>query len=201
MTYYTKHNKVFEPSTHVKPPLIDLWLKAIDSGRMIDVVLVDFKKAFDLLDHQILPNKLEIYGIKDAALSWFDIYLTNRKQQVSINNCKSDFKHICYGVPQGSIVGPLLFFINDLPLYNKNMLTILYADDTILCDIQDTVEHIENNLQTSLNSLQIWCRSNSMIQNSSKTKVMFVARNQKRQNLDVNFQKGPLIVCFQMRRF
>ena len=66
--------------------LIDLWLNAIDNSKMVGVVLVDFKKAFDLVDHQILTNKLEKYGIKDEALMWFNTYLTNRKQQVAINN-------------------------------------------------------------------------------------------------------------------
>ena len=152
---------------------------------MVGVVLVDFKKAFDLVDHQILINKLEIYGIKDDALMWFDTYLTNRKQQVTINNSKSDFQHISCGVPQGSILGPLLFllFINDLPLYTNNVFTDLYADDTTLYDVQDSVEQIENNLQSALNNLHIWCRGNGMILNSSKTKVMLVTTNQKRQKL------------------
>ena len=167
---------------------------------MIGVVLVDFKKAFHRVDHQILLNKLETYGIKDDALSWFDTYPTNRKQQVSINNCKSDFKQISYVVPQGSILGPLLFllFINDLPLYTNKVFTDLYADDTTLYDIQDSMKQIDNNIQSALNSLQIWCRSNGMILNSSKPKVMLVTTNQKRQrlnkkNLDLNFQNEPLI--------
>ena len=69
--------------------MIDLWLTAIHNGKMIGIVLVDFKK--DLVVHQILLNKLEIYGIKDEALWWFNTYPTNRKQQVKINNGKSDF--------------------------------------------------------------------------------------------------------------
>ena len=166
--------------------MIDLWLSAIDNGKMIGVVLVDFKKAFDLVDHRILLNKLEIYGIKDEALLWFDNYLTNRKQQVTINNNKSDFMNISCGVPQGSILGPLLFllFINDLPLYTNNVFTDLYADDTNLYDIQDSMEQIENNLQTALNSLHIWCRSNGMVLNPTKTKVMLVTTNQKRTRLN-----------------
>ena len=179
--------------------MIDLWMNAIDSGKMVGVVLVDFKKAFDLVDHQILIDKLKIYGIKDEALSWFNTYLTNRKQQVAINNCKSDFKQISYGVPQGSILGPLLFllFINDLPLYTSNVFTDLYADDTTLYDVHDSMEQIENNLQSSLNNLQIWCRNNGMILNSSKTKVMLVTTYQKRQrltndHLDLTYNKESL---------
>ena len=179
--------------------MIDLWMNAIDSGKMVGVVLVDFKKAFDLVDHQILIDKLEIYGIKGEALSWFNTYLTNRKQQVAINNCKSDFKQISYGVPQGSILGPLLFllFINDLPLYTSNVFTDLYADDTTLYDVQDSMEQIGNTLQSSLNNLQIWCRSNGMILNSSKTKVMLVTTYQKRQRLtndqfDLTYNKESL---------
>ena len=168
--------------------MIDLWINAIDSGKMVVLVLVDFKKAFDLVDHQILIDKLEIYGIKDGALSWFNIYLTNRKQQVAINNCRSDFKQISYGVPQGSFLGPPLFllFINDLPQYTSNVFTDLYVDDTTLYDVQDSMEHIENNFHSSVNNLQIWCRSNGMIINLSKTKVMLVTTYQKRQRLTNN---------------
>ena len=117
---------------------------------------------------------------------------------MTIDNKKSDFQPISCGVPQGSILGPLLFllFINDLPLYT-NVFTDLYADDTTLYDVQDSMEQIENNLQTALNSLQIWCRQNGMILNSSKTKVMLVTSNQKRQrlpndNLDLKFNNESL---------
>ena len=179
--------------------MIDSWLDAIDKGKMIGVVLVDFKKAFDLVDHNILLDKLSLYSIKGEALSWFNTYLTQRKQQVSVNNCKSDFKHVSYGVPQGSILGPLLFllFINDLPLYTNNVYTDLYADDTTVYDIQDSVEEIETNLQSTLNNLHAWCRDNGMILNSSKTKVLLVTTTQKRQrlqneNLDLKFNNESL---------
>ena len=179
--------------------IIDLWLNAIDSGKIVGVVLVDFKKAFDLVDHEILKDKMKIYGIKDEALLWLNSYLTDRKQQVTIDNTKSDFKPISCGVPQGSILGPLLFllFINDLPLYTNNVFTDLYADDTTLYDIQDSLEQLENNLQSALNSLHIWCKQNGMKLNSSKTKVMLVTSNQKRQrltneNLDLIFNNESL---------
>ena len=105
---------------------------------------------------------------------------------MTINNNKSDFMNISCGVPQGSILGPLLFllFINNLPLYTNNVFTDLYADDTNLNDIQDSMEQIEINLQTAFNSLHIWCRSNGMVLNATKTKVMLVTTNQKRARLN-----------------
>ena len=165
--------------------MIDSWLNALDSSKMIGVVLVDFKKAFDLVDHQILLSKLEIYGIKENALIWFNSYLTHRMQQVSVDNNKSEFQQVKHGVPQGSILGPLLFllFINDLPLYLNNVKADLYVDDTTLYDIQHTVEDIEKNLQTALRNLYTWCQCNGMVLNSAKTKVMLITTYQKRQRL------------------
>lgn len=166
--------------------MIDSWLNAMDNGKLVGVVLVDFKKAFDLVDHQILLSKLELYGINNKALMWFNTYLTHRQQQVSINNNKSDFETVTCGVPQGSILGPLLFllFINDLPLYVDDVSSDLYADDTTLYDIQDSLDMIEQNLQSGLNQLHIWCKNNGMVLNSAKTKVMLITTNQKRQRLD-----------------
>ena len=146
---------------------IDSWLNAMDNGELVGIVLVDFKKAFDLVDHQILLSKLKLYGISSEALMWFDTYLsnTNRRQLVSLNNCKSDFEKVTCGVPQGSILGPLLFllFINDLPLYVDNVSADLYADDTTLYDIQTSLEAIEVNLQEGLNQLHICCKNNRMV--------------------------------------
>ena len=71
--------------------MIDLWLNAMGNGEQLGIVLVDFKKAFDLVDHQILLSKLKLYGISSEVLMWFDTYLTNRRQLVSLNNCKSYF--------------------------------------------------------------------------------------------------------------
>ena len=77
---------------------------------MIGVVLVDFKKAFDLVDHKILLSKIKLYGIDNEALMWFNTYLAHRQQQVSLNDNESDFETVTFGVPQGSILGPLLFY-------------------------------------------------------------------------------------------
>ena len=102
-------------------------------------VLVDFRKAFDLVYHNLLLQKLKHYKIKDLSLSWFDSYLHNRTQQVTVNTSQSKAESILFGVPQGSILGPLLFliFINDLSLFLKDAVCSvdLYADDTTLFEI------------------------------------------------------------------
>ena len=179
--------------------MTDSWLNAIDDGNMIRVVLVDFKKAFDLVDHDILLTKLEIYGIRNEPLSWFKSYLSQRQQQVSINNTKSSFRPVSCGVPQGSILEPLLFllFIDDLPLYTSNVSTDMYADDTTLYDVQSSQEVIERNLQIVLNKLHIWCKNNRMVLNAAKTKVMLKTTNQKWRGLN----KKVLILNIRMTPF
>ena len=114
--------------------MTDSWLKAINEGKMVGCVLVDFRKAFDLVDHEILLRKFKCYKCTDSCLSWFESYFCNRKQRLSLNNFLSDASDVIHGVPQGSILGPLLFliFINDLPLYLKDNGCTIYADDTTI---------------------------------------------------------------------
>ena len=158
-------------------------------------VLVDFRKAFDLVDHQLLLNKLRCYKCNETCIKWFESYLTNRTQRVSINSHLSKSETVTCGVPQGSILGPLLFliFINDLPLALKNSAAVdLYADDTIFYDFQNDIEHLETNLQLALSSLQEWCQQNGMVINTEKTKIMLITSRQKRQNL----QKSVLSLTY-----
>ena len=168
--------------------MVDSWLKAINEGKIVGCVLVDFRKAFDLVDHEILLRKLKCYKCNDSCLSWFESYLCHRKQRVSLNNNLSSTSEVIHGVPQGSILGPLLFliFINDLPLYleNKTSTIDLYADDTTIYYSSSDTLMLERNLQKSLDCLQIWCRENGMILNTDKTKVMLITSRQKRMNLN-----------------
>ena len=89
--------------------MIDSWLHSIDNGQMIGVVLVVFKKAFDLVDHQIHLSKLEIYGIKDEALQWFKTYLTQRRKQVYVKNNTSDIGQVLCGFHKDQFLA--LFYV------------------------------------------------------------------------------------------
>ena len=106
----------------------------LDSGNLVISLFLDFRKAFDSINHEILLKKLHHYGIRGLAHKWFSSYLSNRQQFVSINGVCSGQCEVSYGVPQGSILGPILFllFINDFPKCNPFFKYTLFADDTTL---------------------------------------------------------------------
>ena len=110
----------------------DNWAFNIDRGSVNAVVFLDSKKAFDTVDHDILLSKMNLYGIQGIALDWFRSYLTNRAQRCLVNGSLSRICSLKCGVPQGTILGPLLFliYINDLPNCLTSCLPRMYADDT-----------------------------------------------------------------------
>ena len=111
--------------------LVDRILKDIDNKKLPLAIYMDLSKAFDTLDHNILIKKLQYYGVIGTPLNWFQSYLTDRTQYVEVNNESSSLQTILTGVPQGSILGPLLFLIymNDIPNASNLFTFILYADD------------------------------------------------------------------------
>ena len=168
--------------------MVNKWLDAINNSQMIGMLMIDFRKAFDLVDHTLLLKKLKYYKLSEETISWFSSYLMGRKQKVFVNNTFSEAENIICGVPQGSILGPLLFllFINDLPLSIDNVLTDLYADDTTLYFIDKFQACIEQQLQTALHKLSEWCKENGMLINTTKTKAMLITTPQKWIHLNNN---------------
>ena len=142
--------------------LIDEITEAQDKGDCVVGIHLDFSKAFDTVNHNILLQKLSMYGIQDTALEWFRGYLTNRSQYVTYNFKKSTKENIYCGVPQGSVLGPLLFFIyiNVLAMVSDVFLSVLFADDTNLficcCDIEALCNRINEDLEK--NSTMVVCQ-------------------------------------------
>ena len=161
--------------------IIDKWLQEINNGNINLAVLLDFQKAFDVVDHEILCSKLKIYGFDKNSIALFKSYLHGRTQQVQIGNTKSDQLPINFGVPQGSILGPLLFiiYINDLPLYIKNCQTDMYADDSTIHTSGSNIKELQVKIQQDLNCVEQWCHENNMFINSNKTKCMIIGTRQK----------------------
>ena len=140
------------------------------------VVFLDLKKAFDTVDHQILLRKLHMYGLDINSVKWFESYLSGQIQQTKVNGCLSDIRHMSHGVPQGSILGPLLFiiYINDLSEYLSETRTSLYADDTAIYCSSSSVIDIVLSLRIDLSAVTEWLRANKLTLNTSKTKYMFI---------------------------
>ena len=166
--------------------LLDRVLSALNDKKLPVSIFMDLSKAFDTLDHKILIDKLKYYGINGTPLCWFMSYLSSRTQYVEINNHISSRSTISTGVPQGSILGPLLFFIymNDLPCASNLFHYILYADDTtIFSTIGYSIPLQNSNVNDQLNQklLQVyeWLAVNKLSLNINKTKFMVFHPYQK----------------------
>ncbi len=155
---------------------LDIWTSILDQGSNVDAVYLDFSKAFDSVPHQRLCKKLESYGISGNTLNWIKDFLNDRRQKVIVNGEESQWQGVLSGVPQGSVIGPLLFiiFINDMPETCSSFIQ-MFADDAkvfaeVNCDMQNA------HLQQDLDSLQIWANNWQLVFNAKKCKVMHLGK-------------------------
>ena len=156
--------------------ILDDWTEALETGGRIDVIYTDFEKAFDKVPHKRLISKLRSYKLHQSIVDWIENFLTDRKQRVKVSGEFSCWIKVLSGIPQGSILGPLLFiiFINDLvDISTDNIKLYLFADDAkMYCHIRDT-DDIDS-LQTSINKFVDWTEKWQVKLNTDKCKVLSI---------------------------
>ena len=160
--------------------------KLLDEGNPVDIIYLDFSKAFDKVPHKRLIEKLRAHGIKGKIVNWIEEWLTNRKQRVVVNGESSDWKDVVSGVPQGSVLGPILFtiFINDLDDRIQSKIS-KFADDTKLIGKAGTTEETDV-LQEDLEKLNEWAKRWQMSFNADKCKVLHIGRNNKKAKYKID---------------
>ena len=154
----------------------------IDNGKCGCGVFIDLKKAFDTVNHSILLKKMEHYGVRGTPLKWFESYISNRKQYVSVNGHTSDKLQVTNGVPQGSVLGPLLFLIfsNDLPNVSKILQFYLFADDTNIYYESSDLLNIQKILNRELHKVRKWLEANRLALNIEKTNFVLFHSSQRK---------------------
>ena len=160
-------------------------LSNMDKGLVNGVVFIDLKKAFDTVDHVILLGKLKSLGISSNNLEWFHSYLSSRYQKTVIGQASSTSRQVSVGVPQGSILGPLLFaiYINDLPKVLRNTTVTLFADDTALYCSSQSARDLQTMLNQDLDRLAQWLYEHKLTLNVSKSKFMLIGGPRKLNTL------------------
>ena len=167
----------FRPKHSTYMALLQMYDKislAADKNEYSIGIFIDLSKAFDTLNHSILIKKLEHYGIRGIPLEWFKNYLSERKQYVFLNDASSATQNVTCGVPQGSVLGPLLFiiYINDIIKCSDLLNFILFADDTNLFYSNENLIQMQNLVNNELSKLSEWFRANKLSLNAVKTHYM-----------------------------
>ena len=159
--------------------MIDKWQKALDDGKIAGALLTDLSKAFDCLNHELLIAKLEAYGFDNSSLNYIYSYLSDRKQRTKVNNSYSEWCNIRTGVPQGSILGPLLFniYINDIFYFVSKSDIANYADDNTPYSVEDTLDSLLGALENDTDILIQWFSDNYLKLNADKCHLLISNHN------------------------
>lgn len=158
--------------------LTEIWKETLDNGLKVGIVFIDFRKAFDSVNHTILQEKLKAMGIAGNFLSWFFSCLSNRRQFVQLSGTKSNRRFIKYGVPQGTNLGPKLLsvYVNDFPDASSDGELFMFADDTTIFTIGKDVDSIIVILQSILKQVLSWCTSNRLTTHEIKSEALLLSR-------------------------
>ena len=197
---YLEDNKIiynhqfgFQKNKSTSLAVLDVYSKlieAIENGKYSCSVFLDFAKAFDTINHEILLKKLEYYGIRGLANKWFKSYLSNRFQKVKISNTYSEEREIKCGVPQGSVLGPILFliYINDIKKSSTILKFHLFADDTSTLFSHKSLQVIEQTYNAELFKVSQWLISNKLSLNVSKSVMIIFNTKQKKTTHKINIK-------------
>ena len=181
-------------SNHVLLRLIENWKKSLDNKNFVDTVLMDLSKAFDCISHDLLVAKLHAYGLTGEAVTFIYSYLKRRKQAVKTNNTESVFQILLSGVPQGSILGPILFniFINDLFLFLKDVELANFEDDNTIYAANKRIEKLMEVLERESKSAIDWFKINDMIVNPDKFQAMIFSSGKKDKKFQLNINDSTI---------
>ena len=170
--------------------LIEMIRSGLDNHQFACGVFFNLQKAFDTADLKIHLSKMNHYGIKGIPYEWFKSYLTNRQQFTTVNNKQSELSSIEFGIPQGSILGPLLFliYINDLSKAIIFSSVHHFADDTNILYVSSSLKNVNKKLNHALSNLVQWLRANKILLNVSKTEIVIFKSHSKQITKHLNFR-------------
>ena len=175
--------------------LTEVITKSIDDRKYGLGIFIDLKKAFDTVNHSILLDKLNRYGIRGSAINLLRSYLTNRQQYVMYDNVRSSLTDIRCGVPQGSILGPTLFllYINDMKNISKLLKFIIFADDTNLFYSSNNIKELQETVNNELKHLVKWFKVNKLSLNVTKTNYMLFTNKKGHHKLDIKIEQEAIM--------
>ena len=163
--------RAYHSINHALVSLTEAIKNSLDNRKFGCGIFLDLQKAFDTVNHDILLMKLEHYGIRGISLDWFKSYLSGRKKYVSVNGSNSSFCNVTCGVPQGSVLGPLLFliYINDLPYASSKLAFYLFADETNIYYESENLDLLQRVVNKELKKVKMWLDTNQLALNIDKT--------------------------------
>ena len=181
-SYFSAYRKSCS-TQHVLIRLIEEWKGYLGKNYYVGAVLSDLSKAFDCVPHDLIITKMHAYGFNMDALKLILSYLTNREQATCINSIYSMFQEIISEVPQGSILGPIIYNIYILFLVNCNVHN--YADDNTISSFSNSVNDLVEKIEKETNSALSWLTDNFMIANPNKFHAIFLSRSKENINIEV----------------